>query len=233
MTAVDSGHRRRRAGSRPIAAVVAVSACMIAVSAAHAQGSAAEAPDPTRLDVERLPPEAIAVTRDMFAHGLFVTGLLGGRGFAGGVGRLSRPGPFARVGLGYELADFFALAAAFELSLHETDAAPPPSASAFQVIDVLVEARLSWPWSARAALWLAGELGIDWIPGNLLTAYGLEDADSSGFIYGGSLGFDWHLLSRHHSLGLLAGARLYPNLAGAGGEAAVGIHSAAYLQYVF
>ena len=37
----------------------------------------------------------------------------------------------------------------------------------------------------------------------------------------------------HHSLGLLAGARLYPNLAGPDGEAAVGIHSAAYLKYVF
>ena len=40
-------------------------------------------------------------------------------------------------------------------------------------------------------------------------------------------------MSRHHSLGLMAGARLYPNLAGPDGEAAIGIHSAAYLKYVF
>jgi len=231
MTTARASSRRRSVEA--LAATALAVACTSAALPARAQAEAAEAPDPTRLDVERLPPEAIAVTRDMFSRGLFVSGLLGGRGFAGGVGRLSRPGPFARVGLGYELADFFALAAAFELSLHETDAAPPPSAAAFQVIDVLVEARLSWPWSARAALWLGGELGIDWIPGNLLQAHGLPDAGSSGFIYGGSLGFDWHLLSRHHSLGLLAGARLYPNLAGPDGEAAVGIHSAAYLKYVF
>jgi hypothetical protein len=194
---------------------------------------AAEAPDPTRLDVERLPPEAIAVTRDMFSRGLFLHALVGGRGFAGGVGRVSLPGPFARIGVGYELADFFALAAALELSMHETDAAPPPSPGVFQLVDVLIEARFSLPFSARAALWLAGEGGIDWIPGNLLQAHGLEDAADGGFIYGGSLGFDWHLLSRHHSLGLLAGARMYPNLNGADGEPAIGIHSAAYLKYVF
>jgi hypothetical protein len=227
--------RRAIRGSRRtlLAAALAAALCAVEAVAARAQEASAEAPDPTRLDVERLPPEAIALTRDMFSRGLFVHGLLGGRGFAGGVGRLSQPGPFARVGLGYELADYFAPALALEMSLHETAAPAPPSASAFQVIDVLAEARLSWPWSARAALWLGGELGVDWIPGNLLVAHGLEDADGSGLIYGGSLGFDWHLRSRHHSLGLLAGARLYPNLAGADGEAAVGVHSAAYLKYVF
>jgi hypothetical protein len=64
-------------------------------------------------------------------------------------------------------------------------------------------------------------------------AYGVRDADTIGFTYGGSLGFDWHLLSRHHSFGILAGARLYPNLAGLRDEQTIGIHSAAYLKYVF
>jgi hypothetical protein len=192
-----------------------------------------ETPDPTRLDVERLPPEAIAVTRDMFDHGLFLQGLIGGRGFAGGLGRISQPGMFARVGLGYELFDWLSLGTAIELSLHDTDAPPPPAPGSFEVMDMLVELRLQLPLSARAALWLAGEGGIGWTPGNLLATYGIRDANDIGLVYGGSLGFDWHLLSKHHSIGLMAGARLYPNLNGIGGETTLGIHSAAYLKYVF
>jgi hypothetical protein len=225
--------RARRPGRAVTALGVAALALAMAAPQARAQAPVQEEPDPTRLDVERLPPEALAVTRDMFASGAFVQGYMGGRGFAGGVGRVANPGPFARIGFGYELAQVFTLAAAAELSLHETNAPAPPSSGAFQVIDVLLEARLTWPLSARAALWLAGEGGAFVVPGNLLVTYGLRDADSVGLLYGGSAGFDWHLMSRHHSLGLLAGARLYPNLAGPDGEAAVGIHSAAYLKYVF
>lgn len=192
-----------------------------------------QAADPARLDVERLPPEPIEVTRDMFERGLFVQGCVGARGFAGGAGRVSSAGPFARIGLGYELGDAFLVGAALELSLHETDAAGPPSRGVFQVMDVLIEARMRWPISARAALFGGLEAGLDAVPGNLLQAHGLPSAGSVGFIYGGSLGFDWHLLSRHHSVGLLAGARAYPNLEGPDAEPAVGIHSAAYLAYVF
>ncbi len=204
-----------------------------ASSRAAAQAQRTEAPDPTRLDVERLPPEAIAVRRDMFAHGFFLQSHLGGRGFAGGLGRVSLPGLLAHVGLGYELTQWFLVAAALELSLHQTSAPPPPSPGNFELLDVLAQARLQWPLSARAAPWFGLEAGIDWTPGNLLASYGFKDAGSAGLIYGGSLGFDWHLLSRHYSLGLLAGARLYPNLAGLGGERTLGIHSAAYLKYVF
>ena len=216
------------------ASFIALLWAVLATPALAEQGDApSEAPDPTRLDVERLPPEAIAVTRDMYSRGLFVQAHLGGRGFVGGVGRLSQPGPFARTGLGYELSDWFMLGAALELSLHETDAPAPPNASAFQLVDVLLEARLQWPWSARAALWLAGEVGFNWVPGNLLATYGLTDADGTGPMFGGSLGFDWHLLSRHHSIGLIGGARKLPNLDGPDGEPAIAVHSAAYLKYVF
>ncbi|HEX6240722.1 MAG TPA: hypothetical protein VFZ61_07510, partial [Polyangiales bacterium] len=40
-----------------------------------------ESPDPTRLDVARLPPEAIQITRDLYAHGFFVEAQLGAQGF--------------------------------------------------------------------------------------------------------------------------------------------------------
>jgi hypothetical protein len=212
--------------------LVALTASMQHASA-HAQQTSMEAPDPTRLDVERLPPEAIAVKRDMFAHGLYVQGHVGGLGFAGGLGRLSLPGMFTRVGLGYELTDWLLLGAAVELSLHETSAPPPPSTAGFQLIDTLLEVRFQVPVSARATPWVAAEGGFDWSSGNLLAAYGVQRASQVGLNYGGSLGFDWHMLNRHYSIGLLAGARLYPNLDGADGEKTIGIHSAAYLKYVF
>ncbi len=215
---------------RPMALLAMLALC---ATPARAQTPQVEEPDATRLDVERLPPEAIALDRSMFSRGLFVEADLGGRGFVGGVGDVSLPGVMTRVFLGYELSDWFAAGAGVELSLHATDAPPPPQASNFQIIDVLVQARLQWPFAVRAALWLGAEASLTTTPGNLLAALGLPRGSDPGFTYGGSLGFDWHLWSRHHSLGLLAGARRYPTLDGADGSSAIGVHSAAYLKYVF
>ena len=197
----------------------------------RAQTQSEEAPDPTRLDVERLPPEAVDVTRDMFEAGPFVLAELGGRGFAGGLGRVADAGVLGRVGVGYELAVWLVVAASVELSLHETASPAPPAPSSFQLIDGIAEVRLRLPLSERAALWLGGEGGLGWVPGNLLPVLGIPDSESISLIYGGSLGFDWHLLSKHHVLGLRAGGRLYPGLEGA--DPTVGIHSAVSLAYVF
>lgn len=213
-------------------AVLALLACM-ASGSARAQAPATEKPDPTRLDVERLPPEAVSVRRDMFAHGWFLQNHLGGRGFVGGLGRLSLPGLLAHVGLGYELTDWFLLSAAVELSLHQTSAPPPPSPGGFELLDALAEARFQIPLSARATPWIGLEGGVAGVPGNLLASYGVRRAGSIGLTYGASVGFDWHLLSPHYSLGLLVGARLYPNLTGLDAERTLGVQSAAYLRYVF
>jgi len=221
---------------RRLAAILVLLLLAFARAAAAQSGAdqkpGTEAPDPTRLDVERLPPEAVALKRDMFARGAFMQTHLGGRGFAGGVGRVSLPGVFAHVGLGYEFSDWLALSGALEMSLHETSAPAPPAADNFELLDMLAELRLQLPLSARAAPWLAVEAGLDLTAGQTLAAYGIRSADSLGFCYGGSLGFDWHLLSPHYSLGLLAGARMYPNL-DRGSDHSIGIHSAAYLRDAF
>jgi hypothetical protein len=200
---------------------------------ARAQDADSEAPDPTRLDVERLPPEAIAITRDMFARGFFLQTFIGSRVFLGGVGTLAKPGLLTRLGLGFELSDWLTLGAGFELSIHRLEAPVPPTDGNFQLVDALVEARFSLPLSARAALWLGAEAGVALTLGNLLAAHGLSESDSLGWMYGGSLGFDWHLLSRHHSLGLLAGLRAYPQLDMPDGERSFALHTLAYLKYVF
>lgn len=190
-------------------------------------------PDPTRLDVERLPPEAIEITRELYSHGLFVEGWVGGRGFVGGLGEVSDPGLFANVGVGYELLSWLLVRAAIEASIHATDAPAPPSPTVFELLGVVGEVRLQGNLSARAALWLSGEVAMLYATGDVLRAYGFDQSGSVGMAYGGSAGFDWHMANRHHSIGLLGGARLHPSLDRPGGDRSIGIHGAAYIRYVF
>ena len=78
--------------------VVALSPSLAAPSSAAAQTAetpgaprteTTEEPDATRLDAERLPPEAIHITRALYAHGFYLEGSVGARGFIGGIGRVS------------------------------------------------------------------------------------------------------------------------------------------------
>lgn len=217
-----------------------VGVCMAVTSAfpenvAHAQENApvTEEPDPTRLDVERLPPEAIEITRDLFSHGFFLESYVGVRSFVGGIGDLTRLGPFFHLGFGYELVSWLWIGIAAEGSLHRTDAPTPPSQTVVDAFDFLAEVRIQANLTTRAALWLGGEFGIAFSTADVLRAYGLQDADNIGLVYGGQLGFDWHMRNRHHSWGLVGGARLFPNFDGFDGSVAIGIHGGMYLRYVF
>lgn len=192
-----------------------------------------EAPDATRLDVERLPAEVLQPTRDMFAVGFHLRAELGGQGFAGGVGRISSIGPVAHLAAGYEFGPWFLLAAEFGLAMHPTDAPAPPSATAFQLYTGLIQARLQLPVSTRVALWLSADGGAGFASGDFLQAWGYRNAGKIGVVYGAALGVDWHFMNPHHSIGLRAGAHLYPNLDAPSGEKSAAIESAAYLKYVF
>jgi hypothetical protein len=192
-----------------------------------------EVPDSTRLDVERLPPEALQITRDMYSVGLHLRAELGGQGFIGGVGRISEPGALARIVVGYDLTDWFALAAQLGLAFHATAAPAPPAATAFQVYTLLAQARFQANLSTRAALWVSGDLGAGTVDGDFLQAWGYDDAGDLGLVYGGTIGFDWHLFNPHHSLGLSLGAHQYPGLSDPAGEKTIAVESLAYLKYVF
>jgi hypothetical protein len=201
-------------------------------NAALAQEPYVERPDATRLDVERLPPEAIEITRDLYSQGLFVQGLVGGRGFVLGLGRYAEPGVLAGVEVGYELWPWLMLAGACQLSLHATDAPAPPGPSTFEHVEAVLSPRVQLAFSARTALWIGPEVGLGFVPGDLLRAYGYEDAHDLGVSFGGSLGFDYHLASRHHSLGLALGSRMHPSLRAPNDEPTLSIHALAYLKYV-
>lgn len=192
-----------------------------------------EEPDQTRLDVERLPPEAIQVTRDLYAHGLFVEAQIGALGFQGGIGELTSPGPWASLSLGYEIFDWLHVLLSAEGSMHDTNAPPPPARTAFELLGASVSLRLQANFTEAFALWIAPQFGVLVATTDILDIYGYQDASTVGITYGGELGADWHFRARHHSIGLLGGARHYPSLQAPGGSPAIGIHGSAYMRYVF
>jgi hypothetical protein len=183
--------------------------------------------------VERLPAEAIAPDRALYHQGVHVRAELGGQGFVGGIGRLAAPGPVAHIALGYELTRWFLVALDFGLGMHPSSAPPPPAASSFQTYTGLVQARFGVPLSARALIWISADGGVGKVSGDFLQAWGFDRAGRIGLVYGGALGFDWHFLNPHHSIGLKAGGHLYPNLVASNGETSTAVEATAYLKYVF
>jgi len=192
-----------------------------------------ERTDTTRLDVERLPPEAIRVDRSMYAHGWALEGAVGGRGFVTGLSTLSDPGVFTQINLLYEVFDWLLFKMGGEFSLQTTNSPAPPSKTVFGLVGAVIGLRLQLNLSARSALWLGPELGALIAVGDVLSAYDVDKADRVGPMVGGELGFDWHLFDRHHAIGIAAGSRLYPSLNLPDGEKTVGLHVLAYLRHVF
>jgi hypothetical protein len=181
--------------------------------------------------VERLPPEALKPRRDLYSRGLFLEAQLGGATFAGDARDVSRGGPRFAVALGYELTRWFALLIELEGSMHQTKNRPPPSHTSFELWLGSVGARFTLPIDARNALFATALFGVEAATRDALRGLDFRDAHRPGVAYGGELGYDFHLPARHHSLGVLAGARQFPSLQRDGFT--LGIHASTYLRYVF
>ena len=193
-----------------------------------------EEPDPTRLDVERLPPEAIRVTRDFYAHGFFLEAHLGGRGFVGGVGDVTDGGPWFSVAVGYEILEWLHALIAAEGSFHNTSGPAPPRRTALEVVGGSASIRLQANVTEAVALWLSASVGVVTVTTDVLELYGFLESADPGITYGGDVGIDWHLRSRHISLGLAGGVRHFPTLeAGLQSMPTIGVNGSAYLRYVF
>jgi len=198
-------------------------------------GPGEEPIDPTRLDVARLPLEparARGLTRDLYDRGLFVEAQLGALTYVGDAREVSHPGPRLAIAVGYELTRWLALLVEAEASMHQTHNRPPPRRTSYELVGGAGGVRLSVPIDARFALWGEGLFGVVWSSADVLRALGLPDAARAGLSYGGELGFDYHLPSRHHAIGLLGGARMLPSLAREGGYT-LAAYGACTLHYVF
>jgi len=227
---------------RALAAVAWIAVTLSGVSASAQEATedeglsrtgATEGVDRTRLDVERLPAEAIPITRDLYAHGFFVEANVGARGFIGGVGRISDPGLFVAARFGYELLDWLWVSAVGEASIHQTNAPAPPSRAVFELMGALAEVRLQVNPTAEFAMWLGGQIGFLVSTTDVLSIYGMPNVSTIGLAYGGEAGMEAHFHSRHYSLGISGGARLSPSLDGFDGEIAIGIFGGPYLRCVF
>jgi hypothetical protein len=206
------------------------------VASARAQDVAPGGPEPepvdsTRLDVDRLPPEALEPSRALYSRGLFLEAQLGGATFVGDARDVSRGGPRFAIALGYELARWFALLVELEGSMHQTSNRPPPSHTSFELLMGTVGARFSLPIDARSALFASALFGLAFTTRDVLRGLDFRDSHNPGIAYGGELGYDFHLPARHHSLGVLAGARQLPQVAQR--DFTLAIHATAYLRYVF
>jgi hypothetical protein len=190
-----------------------------------------EEPDPTRLDVARLPPEALPISRELYAHGWFLEAQLGALAFAGDANRVSSAGPRIAAAAGYEFWPWLSALLQVEASMHATDNRPPPSATTYELLGAALGVRFTAPLGAQAALWCGGLVGVNWASADVLRALGFRDAFKLGTNYGGELGFDWHVRARHHSLGLLGGARALPSLTRDGFTLAG--YGTVYVRYVF
>jgi len=230
--------------SRRLPPTVALLALLVAPGLAAAQPAASEdddgpaiateEPDPTRLDVERLPPEAIEVTRDLYAHGFFVEATIGARGFINGSGDVLDVGPWATIGIGVEFFPWLHVLLSAEGSMHNTNGPSPPASTATELLGGNAVVRLQANFTEAFAMWIAGQFGVLIATTDILELYGFQDSTTVGISYGGELGIDWHFRARHHSIGLLGGVRHYPSLERTGGSSpALGIHGSAYLRYVF
>lgn len=198
-----------------------------------AQEAQTEEPDATRLDVERLPPEAIVVSRDMYATGFFFEGHIGMRVLLSDLGEVSNVGPSLSIGLGYEFTRWLVLKVSWEASLHKTAAPAPPSPTVFELMGVLAELRIQINASARFALWFGGEIGLAWTLSDVLRTYGFQSAHSVGLTAGGLMGLDWHLRNRHNSVGVAGGARIHTNFSLQDGPIGLSAHASLYLRHVF
>jgi hypothetical protein len=225
--------------SRLGAALWVVAALLLLASPVDAQHGADASPagpgrepvDRTRLDVARLPPEAATIRRELYDEGLFLEAQLGAATFVGDARSVSHAGPRLAIALGYELTHWFALLFAIDASMHQTRNRPPPAHTSYELVAGMLGARFSVPIDHRFALWAQGLAGVTWSSGDVLRALDFRDAFKPGLAYGGELGFDWHMRARHHSLGLLGGARLLPTLAR--DDFTLSTYGAAYLRYVF
>lgn len=194
-------------------------------------GPGTEAVDRTRLDVPRLPPEAAQIERSMYDQGWFLEAQLGATTFAGDARAVSQAGPRLAIALGYELTHWFSLLLTVDGSLHQTRNRPPPARTSYELLSSTLGARFALPIDARFALFVEGQCGVAWSSGDVLRALGFSEAYEPGLAYGGALGFDWHMRARHHSLGLLGGARVLP--AHARDDFTLAAYGTAYLRYVF
>jgi hypothetical protein len=172
-------------------------------------------------------PSAAALERSDFAEGLSVEGAVGGVGFLTVANDVAAPGPLFGMNLGYDLLSWASVRAGFEGSLHETDAAPPPPRTTFEVYYPSVGARFLVPLSLRFSILFEGDGGVAFFEPDILQTYGFSSAGDLQPFFAAHTGLDIHSWGRRLAWGLRAG---YRHLTSVGDGA---LSASVYLRHTF
>lgn len=162
------------------------------------------APD-ARAQVTTEPGQAVFPDPNKFAKGLYTEGEVGAVTFFGRVGDVVGPGFAIGTRLGYDVTRWFALQVHALGSTHETKGDGPWAGQLMQTYQGKAEAKLTLRFG-QTALFAEGGLGAArWSTNLLNTVLGDDVKFRTGLTFGGGLGFDYHSLSRHFSVGLRSG----------------------------
>ncbi len=137
-----------------------------------------------------------------FKRGPLVEGTLGVYAPTGRLKRLSAPGPWMRVAIGYDISKWLAVFVAGDAAFLTTGRAPPPPGERGYVLwGFSGGVRLAINVTDRVRIPVRLELGAHRASdGGVLGAYGFSDARDLGLSWGGSTGLEWRAASRHYGI---------------------------------
>ncbi|MBX3214484.1 MAG: hypothetical protein KF850_20780 [Labilithrix sp.] len=173
-----------------------------------------------------------------YEKSLVLDATVGAIGFLGEFGKISPPGPWMHLQLGYELLKWLMLFGEGELAFTDTsNRQAPPNTRAFPMFGFGGGARFTLRFTERFGAYVQGSVGMmkaD-IATNALGILGFREAESLGVYAGGRLGVEWYQINRHFALGLNAGIRTAQGFAklGAGTDSPLALDGGASLRYAF
>ena len=182
---------------------------------------------PARAQVTSEPSAVVFPDPAKFARGFFTEGEFGVLWFTGRAADEVAPGFAVGARLGYDIFRFFALQIHLLGSTHQTQGDTPTSGQLLQAYQGTVEGKLTLrvvQWSFFAE----GGFGAARMSSNLLYVRGIAEKFRTGFTFGGGAGVDYHMLSRHFSVGVRANYYLLSEIPGS-----QDLITTMYLRYTF
>jgi len=169
-------------------------------------------------------------------HGLSLSGSVGALGHVGPLRRISPPGPWFHLLIGYEPFDWLMVLAETDVSFSDTSRAqPPPEPRAYALFGLGAGVRFTIQPAARIGVYAEGTIGAASVSEDVLASYGFRNADEMNPYLGARLGFEWYQVNPHYALAWHLGVRSY----GQGldrqfsTEAALALHGGVALRYTF
>ena len=185
------------------------------------------APARARAQVTSEPSAAIFPDPSKFARGIYTEGEVGGVAFFGPAGGKIAPGFGLGFRAGYDLNRFVAVQLHGLGSTHQTTfPGMPQDDQILQVYQGTAELKATYRF-VQTSIFIEGGIGAARLSSNILATVNLTKW-RTGLTAGGSLGFDYHSLSRHFSLGLRAGTFWLRDIGGS-----LDLIAVAYLRYTF